>query len=281
MSSSIAPMLRVTPSLIFCHGVNVISVQAKAAFKDFVHVSDDAAVADALSDRDCAPPAEALGLKWERIWSKKQLTGTEISNDALASGLEEKTEFSRKEWEEFGVSNLTHQSYIKAGDKYFKPAPKMNLDSDTPIAAVFYEHVERIVYSHTQASKMLVLDDDCELFAALINKPVPAFDGSPQSTDITVRDIAGSKFSMEEQGNQQGDEAMKQDQWSLLTFSFNLNPALRDQLASEISALYSDSTDHMIRGNQDAIQLVQKKKNLEMPQTEELLEALNSLHTKS
>ena len=67
---------------------------------------------------------------------------------------------------------------------------------------------------------------------------------------------------------------MSRKETSFNVFSFNLDPALRDQLASEISTLYSDNTDHMIRGKQDDIQLVQKKKNLLMPQTEEVLRPL-------
>ena len=43
---------------------------------------------------------------------------------------------------------------------------------------------------------------------------------------------------------------------SVLTYSFNLNPALRDQLSCEISSLYSEESDHITKGNTDVIQPV-------------------------
>ena len=64
----------------------------------------------------------SLGLRWEKLGSQEPLTGTEISNDALAVGLREKLEFSEKEWDKFKVSNLCSDSYIRSGDKYFRPA---------------------------------------------------------------------------------------------------------------------------------------------------------------
>ena len=63
------------------------------------------------------------GLLWKEIGSEMPEVGTEISNPALATALQDnKTKFSKDEFGAFKVFNLTEDSYIKAGDKYFKPA---------------------------------------------------------------------------------------------------------------------------------------------------------------
>jgi len=85
---------------------------------------------------------------WEEAGAQKPSTGTEIKNDILAAELQKKVEFKKEEWEklqvaglssntaelqkkiefkteEWGklqVAGLSSNSYIKAGDRYFKPA---------------------------------------------------------------------------------------------------------------------------------------------------------------
>ena len=101
--------------------------------------------------------------------------------------------------------SLTHwhtHTHRSSGKGTF-PGARLSLNRKTPIAAVFYEYVETLVYSHSQTDKMLVLDDDGELFAALINKPVPASEESGDLTDIVVQDIVGSKFAADEQSEKQ------------------------------------------------------------------------------
>ncbi len=63
-----------------------------------------------------------IGLKWEEIGSKKPSTGTEIENDVLSAALQDKVEFKKEEWESFQVANLSSNRYIRAGNRYFKPA---------------------------------------------------------------------------------------------------------------------------------------------------------------
>ena len=64
----------------------------------------------------------ASGLKWKEAGSEKPSTGTEIKNEFLAAALLERVEFKKEEWDKFQVTNLFIDSYIKAGDRYFKPA---------------------------------------------------------------------------------------------------------------------------------------------------------------
>ena len=62
----------------------------------------------------------APGLKWEAIGSDKPETGVEITNEALAAALQEKTKLTGDEVSKFGVSDLLADSYIKVGDTYFQ-----------------------------------------------------------------------------------------------------------------------------------------------------------------
>ena len=64
-----------------------------------------------------------LGLKWKEAGSEKPPTGgSEIKNELLAAALQKKVEFKKEEWEKFQVANLSSECYIKAGNRYFKPA---------------------------------------------------------------------------------------------------------------------------------------------------------------
>ena len=60
-------------------------------------------------------------MKWENICEAKPTTGIEIDNTELAEALADKKEFTNDELDAFQVSNLSHNSYIKVGDVYFKP----------------------------------------------------------------------------------------------------------------------------------------------------------------
>jgi hypothetical protein len=69
---------------------------------------------------------KTLGLKWKQTGSEKPATGTEIKNALLASALQgkKKVDFKKEEWHKFRVTDLSSDSYIKAGNCYFKPAGK-------------------------------------------------------------------------------------------------------------------------------------------------------------
>jgi len=62
----------------------------------------------------------AFGSKWKEAGSEKPLTGAEIKNASLSAALQGKIEFTISEWEDFRVSDISYNSYIKAGDCYFK-----------------------------------------------------------------------------------------------------------------------------------------------------------------
>ncbi len=59
---------------------------------------------------------------WKETGSEKPSTGIEIKNEFLAAALLTKVEFKKEEWKTFQVFGLFSNSYIKAGDCYFKSA---------------------------------------------------------------------------------------------------------------------------------------------------------------
>jgi len=70
-----------------------------------------------------SPPKMVVsGLKWKDAGSEKPSTGTEIKNELLAAALLERVEFKKEEWDTFQIADPCSDSYIKAGDRYFKPA---------------------------------------------------------------------------------------------------------------------------------------------------------------
>jgi len=64
------------------------------------------------------------GLQWVDIGSVRPEVGTEIVNEALASALPHKSQFTRAEYDEFGVSQLFPNSYVQSKPghgRYFRP----------------------------------------------------------------------------------------------------------------------------------------------------------------
>lgn len=90
------------------------------------------------------------GMMWEKFGSEKPQTGTEISNAALATALlKGKLDFTREEFDKFKVSTgeLSSDSYIKAGDKYFKPIVRTigELDDRPDFDYLIGEFEEKII----------------------------------------------------------------------------------------------------------------------------------------
>ena len=60
---------------------------------------------------------------------RKPVHGREITNEALAAALQQKTEFSLAEKRKLLLDvELSYDSYIKVGDKYFQPAAEEDQD---------------------------------------------------------------------------------------------------------------------------------------------------------
>jgi hypothetical protein len=63
-----------------------------------------------------------LGLKWLPAGSTEPATGRILENAKLAEALRSKTEFTKQEWEAFGIKDLRTDHFIKSGDSYLQPA---------------------------------------------------------------------------------------------------------------------------------------------------------------
>jgi len=59
------------------------------------------------------------------VGSAKPPTGTEIKNELLTVALKrvgkKNVQFKNEDWEEFGLADLSSDSYIQAGNRYFEP----------------------------------------------------------------------------------------------------------------------------------------------------------------
>jgi len=62
-----------------------------------------------------------LGLYWRAIGSVAPNRGEELRDEKLARALAEKTEFTRDEWESFGIARVYLHTFIKSDAAYFKP----------------------------------------------------------------------------------------------------------------------------------------------------------------
>ena len=96
-------------------------------------------------------------------------------------------------------------------------------------SSVYFEYADPFVFAHKHADEMSRLDSDVEQFTKLMMMPCTAYD------DITVDDILGplsSKRNMDQS---------RDANFSLLSYSFNLNSAMRGHLASVRSSHLTES----------------------------------------
>ena len=65
-----------------------------------------------------------MGTHWEKIGLDEPGSGTPVANVGLAAALQRRLNFSEDEVHAFGLGGrtLSHSSYIKAGNKYYRPA---------------------------------------------------------------------------------------------------------------------------------------------------------------
>ncbi len=69
----------------------------------------------------------ASGLKWKEVGAAKTAYGDKLTNEKLSEALEGQTEFTKEEWEAFDIKDVRMEHFIKAGEKYFKPAEVASL----------------------------------------------------------------------------------------------------------------------------------------------------------
>jgi hypothetical protein len=76
-------------------------------------------VISAIADEDTG----ALGLKWVEVGGKRPESGTQIKSAGLVVSLKRhQRAFTREDLRKFGVTHVGASSYIKVGQRYFRPA---------------------------------------------------------------------------------------------------------------------------------------------------------------
>ncbi len=133
----------------------------KREYEDYIKISYECEDEDVTYPVIFAEaPGSKLGLKWREVGTEKPPTGTEIVNELLAAELKKKVElrpslpvlgaelqkqvdveFKQAEWKKIQIRNRTSdttqqsqpvslsiESYIKAADRYFKPAAETIID---------------------------------------------------------------------------------------------------------------------------------------------------------
>ena len=70
---------------------------------------------------------KVMGLQWHNVGRCQPEAGVEITCPKLAEALQTKMTFTREEFDEFDVSNLTPDTFIKVEQYYFRPADAQSL----------------------------------------------------------------------------------------------------------------------------------------------------------
>ena len=118
------------------------------------------------------------------------------------------------------------------------PKEAISLNGGDHIATVFAQHVERYLY-YDGSQALSVLDSDPERFWALMSIPFPSTASEvADSVYISVQDILGPEMH---DYSRAGSLSLVHynPSFSLLHYSFNLNPTLRQQIAVELHELVS------------------------------------------
>ena len=70
--------------------------------------------------RPTKSPDPLIGHRWRKLGRRRPTKGIELFNEALSEALRTKQEFTQKEIDEFQLPNLTVDSFIQVGDRYFR-----------------------------------------------------------------------------------------------------------------------------------------------------------------
>ena len=68
-----------------------------------------------------------LGLKWQLVGAAPRSDGRELFHPQLALALASKTEFTQREWDAFGITDVRYGDFIKVGANAFSPAARRRL----------------------------------------------------------------------------------------------------------------------------------------------------------
>ena len=72
-----------------------------------------------------------------------------------------------------------------------------------------------------------------------------------KSYDITVHDIVGPDFTVRFGADPLKDKGKDKDFFSLLQYSFNLTPALREEISKDVSNMITEREPHIVQKEDD------------------------------
>ena len=104
-----------------------------------------------------------LGSKWLPVGDTEPTTGRNLEHENLAEALRSKAEFTKQEWEAFGIKDLRTDHFIKSGDSYFQPAVCSDGFNEGMLLRAFDKSPGSLSCTvHLFFNPLLVEQDECE-----------------------------------------------------------------------------------------------------------------------
>jgi len=154
----------------------------------------------------------------------------EISDEIAADEKTDETiDDNNKELEEL----FFYKKHQKDENEAFQVPFQVPLNEEESIFKTFYRHVDKFIHNIKSSEKLSRLDGDPEVFSiflmSLIKKPL----ADKKTLTITCKDILGPL----DPANQNNKRDLN---FSLLSYSYNLNPSMCHQIGLEMDELVSD-----------------------------------------
>ena len=102
-------------------------VAAQLYAVDDTLTQDSGVMSKVTSQLPGLPVKGPTGLKWQNLGAAKPSRGRELDHLELQVALYDKTEFTRQEWDAFGITDLRDNDFIKTGANYFMPSSGQDL----------------------------------------------------------------------------------------------------------------------------------------------------------
>ena len=129
-------------------GCSVLEIKKEEVMRLLLHFPSlrdhfDATIAQRLATNATkAAEVSALGLKWANLGSFRPSAGMEINSHSLSLALEKRNEFTRDQFDLFGVHELTYECFIRVKGSYFIPEKPSNTNdartqAPRPTASLF------------------------------------------------------------------------------------------------------------------------------------------------
>jgi hypothetical protein len=161
-------------------GCSVLEIKKEEVMRLLLHFPSlrdhfDATIAQRLATNATkAAEVSALGLKWANLGSLRPSTGMEITSHSLSVALEKRNEFTRDQFDLFGVHGLTYECFIRVKGSYFipeKPSNTNDAQAPRPTASLFNSEAEDAVLSEQEEADIshpMCLPPHCRVQAVAV-----------------------------------------------------------------------------------------------------------------